>query len=174
MNFDLEKSMEVLERTPAAIAALLDGLSNNWVMASEGPGTWSPFDVVGHLLYAETENWPYRLSVFFSTNGDSAFKRFDRFAQDALYKGKTLETITAAFIAARKENLTALRARNISAADLQRTAIHPDLGEVSLENLLATWTAHDLAHIVQLSRVMAKQYTDAVGPWKKNFSLLNR
>jgi hypothetical protein len=164
MQFDLTKSLEILERTPRALHALLDNLSDEWTSNNEGPDTWSPYDVVGHLIHGEKTDWIARLEIILG-DGDKHFKVFDRFAQFEESKGKSMQQLLNEFEAARKKNLEILRSKNINEVTLQYRGIHPKFGEVNLKQLLSTWTAHDLTHIAQITRVMAKQYKKEVGPW---------
>jgi hypothetical protein len=165
MKFALEKSIEILERTPVVLKNMLSGLSADWVLADEGKDTWSAYDVIGHLIHGELTDWIPRLEVILSGSGERRFMAFDRFAQFTESKGKSLQELLTEFEELRTMNLSKLRERNITDKDLEKKGIHPDFGDVSLAQLLATWTVHDLTHIAQISRVMAKQYKEAVGPW---------
>ena len=165
MDFDLNKTIEILERTPNVLATFLHGLSDDWIKHNEGQDTWSPYDVVGHLIHGERTDWVARLEIILSEGGDKNFVPFDRFAQFHESAGKSLHELLEEFAAVRAGNIAILRSKNIGAADLQKTGIHPSFGTVSLQNLLATWAVHDLDHISQVVRVMAKQYKQAVGPW---------
>ena len=165
MTFDLEKCMEVLERTPAVLDLMLAGLSDEWTQANEGPETWSPYDVIGHLIHGERTDWMTRLDIIRSDGPDKAFAPFDRFAQFDESRGKTLTDLLREFRAIRQANLARLRALNLQAADYDRTGIHPRFGTVTMRQLLATWTVHDLDHVMQISRVMAKQIGAETGPW---------
>ncbi len=173
MEFNLEKSLQLLARTPTVIKLLLNGLDDEWIRNNEGGETWSPFDVVGHLLHGEITDWIPRLEKILNEDGDKNFVPFDRFAQFNESKGKTLEQLLDEFIGARAHNLAILKAKNITPADYKKTGIHPVFGTVTLEQLLSTWTVHDLAHINQITRVMAKQYREATGPWLEYLSVLN-
>jgi hypothetical protein len=164
MQFDLDKTFEVLERTPEALKALLEGLSEDWVMNNEGEETWSPYDIVGHLIHGEHTDWMGRLNIILN-EGDKHFVRFDRTAMFKESEGKTLQELLNEFSALRKSNLQKLRDLRLTNEDLNKTGIHPAFGEVTLKQLLSTWTIHDLTHISQITRVMAKQYKDAIGPW---------
>ncbi|MFN8242616.1 MAG: DinB family protein [Ferruginibacter sp.] len=167
MLFSLPKTLEVLEQTPRTLHSLLSNLSNDWVSANEGPETWSPFDVVGHLLHGDKSEWLSRAAIILSDSGDKHFKPFDRFAQLETSKGKTLNELLEEFSMVRSRNTELLREWNLGPAELSKTGIHPKFGEVTLAQLLATWTVHDLDHIAQISRVMARQYKEAVGPWSE-------
>lgn len=165
MNFSIEKSIEILERTPATLHALLHGLSTDWTTANEGGETWSAYDIVGHLVYSEKANWMLRMDLILSRQPDKTFQPFDRFAQFEQSKGKTLEELLGEFKAVREKNIAYLRSKNLTGNDLAQKGTHPAFGEVTLSQLLATWTIHDLSHLAQVSRVIAKQYKEAVGPW---------
>jgi hypothetical protein len=165
MKFALERSIEILERTPFVLKNMLSGLSPEWVLANEGKDTWSAYDVIGHLIHGELTDWIPRLEVILSEGGERRFTSFDRFAQFTASKGKSLQELLTEFEELRKVNVSNLRERNITDKDLEKKGIHPDFGDVTLAQLLATWTVHDLTHIAQISRIMAKQYKEAVGPW---------
>jgi hypothetical protein len=170
-EFDLEATRALLERTPAALRALLGGLPDRWVAATEGPGTWSPYDVVGHLIHADRTDWIPRARHILA--GESRpFDPFDREAQFAQSRGASLSELLDRFDAGRRESLAALREMRLTATDLARTGRHPELGTVTLGQLLSTWTVHDLDHLGQIARTMAKVYRTAVGPWKAYLSIL--
>jgi hypothetical protein len=164
-EFSLPEATAVLARTPATLDALLRGLPDTWVHSNEGKDTWSPFDIVGHLIVGERTDWVPRMRIILENGEGRPFDRFDRFAQSKISQGKSLEQLLDDFASLRSENLAALQALNLQPEDLTRRGTHPALGVVTLSQLLATWTAHDLTHLHQLSRVMAHQYRDAVGPW---------
>lgn len=166
MNFNLERSIEILERTPLVLKTMLAGLSEEWTSTNEGKETWSAYDVVGHLIHGERTDWIPRAEVILSSGGSKKFTPFDRFAQLQDSKGKSLAELLNEFQELRNQNIQFLRNKKITAENLEEKGIHPDFGEVTLSQLLATWVVHDLNHIAQISRVMAKQYKDAVGPWK--------
>ena len=174
MNFDLRQGIAVLERTPSTLEALLSDLPESWTTGNEGPDTWSPFDVVGHLIDAEQTNWMSRLHVILAQGGASRFEPFDRFRHLTRNKGRPLTDLLAEFRRAREKNLRELQALNLTAAQLALSAEHPTFGAVTLEQLLSTWVAHDLGHIAQITRVMAKQYREAVGPWQAFLPVLHR
>ncbi|HEX9393930.1 MAG TPA: DinB family protein [Gemmatimonadales bacterium] len=165
MTFDLELSLEVLERTPAAIGALLDGLSDAWVRATEGPDTFSPFDVVGHLIDGEETDWIPRARIILAQGSSLRFEPYDRFRHKARNAGAPLQALLAEFARLRAANLTLLRSWNLTDRQLDLPGEHPRLGRVTLRQLLASMVVHDLEHIAQVARVMAKQYRDDVGPW---------
>jgi len=172
MQFSLEKSIPILERTPNLLKELLTGLDNEWIMNNEGENTWNPYDVVGHLLHGENYNWIPRISKTLTKDGDKVFEVFDRTAMFEESKGKTLADLLDEFAEARENNLQVLHDLNLTETDLDNTAIHPSLGTVTLRQLLSTWVAHDLSHIIQICRTMAKQYKEAVGPWKEYLSVM--
>lgn len=165
MQFSIEKSIEILEKTPATLAVLLNNLSEDWTSNNEGADTWSPYDVIGHLIHGDKTDWLARAEIILSDASDKRFEPFDRFAQFESSKGKTLPQLLEDFKDIRSENVQRLRRLNIRPEDLDKTGIHPTFGAVTLSQLLSTWVVHDLDHISQIARVMAKQYTDEVGPW---------
>jgi hypothetical protein len=165
MPFDLDTCIEILERTPAVLETWLAGLSEEWITGTEGPGTWSPFDIVGHLLHGERTDWMVRLEIILSDRADKTFAPFDRFAQCRDSQGQSLADLLNAFRLARAANLARLRALELTSADLDRTGLHPKFGTVTARQLLATWPAHDLDHLMQISRVLARQIGHEVGPW---------
>jgi hypothetical protein len=171
-NFHLADSIEILTRTPATLDALLRGMPNLWVRRSEGTDTWSAFDIVGHLIVGERTDWMLRVRVILDSGEARPFDPFDRFAQERESQGKSLEQLLDDFARLRTKNLAALQALNLQPEDLTRRGTHPALGVVTLSELLATWAVHDLTHVHQLSRVMAHQYRDAVGPWKAYLGVL--
>jgi hypothetical protein len=173
MHFDIQQSIEILERTPAVLNTLLTGLNDEWVLNNEGPETFSPYDVIGHLIHGEKTDWVVRTKIILESGISKPFTPWDRFAQFENSKGKTLQELLNEFELIRKENLAWLKSLNLSETDLDKKGIHPVLGEVTLRNLLATWVVHDLTHIAQITRVMAKQYKGEMGPWPEFFRILN-
>lgn len=165
MDFSLPKSLEVLERTPEVLHRMLHGLSEDWTSPNEGEGTWSVFDVVGHLIQGDKTDWLVRARIILSDQSDKTFEPFDRFAQFESSKGKTLDQLLHEFREVRQASIGTLRGLKISEADLTKTGTHPTFGTVTLRQLLATWVVHDLDHIAQISRIMAKQYKEEAGPW---------
>lgn len=170
--FDLDEAVTILSRTPGTLRALLDGLSAAWLDCDEGSETWSPFVVVGHLIHGERADWMPRARIILAHGESRTFDVFDRFAQLEESNGKELGELLDEFEGLRRLNLAELRKLALSPEDLQRTGRHPDLGVVNLGQLLATWTAHDLGHIAQIGRVMAKRYTVDVGPWGRHLPIL--
>lgn len=170
--FDVGKSIEVLERTPAVLRGLLSGLSDEWIYNNEGAETFSPFDVAGHLLHGESTDWIQRTKIIMDETGDKKFKPFDRFAQFEESKGKSIEEILDEFAILRKRNIEFIKSLQIDETLLDQKGIHPVFGEVTMRQLLSTWVAHDLGHIGQIVRVMAKQYRNEVGPWYEYLRIL--
>ena len=163
--FDLAEGIQILERTPATLRALLEGLSPAWILANEGPDTFSPFDVVGHLIDGEETDWIARARIIVAQGPDPRFQPFDRFRHRERNKGRSIGDLLDEFARLRAANLVALRGMNLQPSDLALRGIHPELGPVTLEQHLATWVAHDLDHLFQISRVLAKRYVQAAGPW---------
>jgi DinB superfamily len=171
-EFKLDETVAVLTRTPATLDALLRGLPESWVRSNEGKDTWSAFDIVGHLIVGERTDWMSRTRVILENGEARPFDPFDRFAQVKESQNKSLEQLLDDFARLRRENLAALRALNLQPEDMSRRGRHPALGVVTLAQLLATWAVHDLTHLHQLSRVMAYQYRDTVGPWSAYLGVL--
>ena len=171
-EFSLTDTIALLSRTPAAVNALLCGLPEIWARRNEGNATWSPFDVVGHLIRAERTDWMPRVRLILEIGEARPFEPFDRFAQIKENEGKSLEEILNEFGRIRTENLVSLRSLNLQKGDLVRQGKHPALGTVTLAQLLATWAVHDLTHLHQISRVMAHQYRETVGPWSAYLGVL--
>ncbi len=176
-EFNLAEAIAVLTRTPATLDALLHGLPNIWVRSNEGRGdegkdTWNAFDIVGHLIVGERTDWIPRVRIILESGEARPFDSFDRFAQVKESQDKSLEQLLDDFARLRRGNLAVLQALNLQQADLTRRGKHPALGVVTLAQLLATWAVHDLTHVHQLSRVMAHQYRDAVGPWSAYLGVL--
>lgn len=165
MKFDLALACAILERTPAVLDCFLRGLPPAWTAADEGAESWSPFDVVGHLIDGEETDWIPRVKIILSHSPGRQFEPFDRFRHLARNQGRSLEALLDEFTTLRASNLAALGAFRLTPADLERTGLHPALGTVTLEQHLATWVIHDLGHVAQIARVMARQYAGSVGPW---------
>jgi len=173
MNFSLQDTIAVLERTPAALEAMLRGLPDAWTRTNEGDGTFSPYDVIGHLNHGERTDWIPRARIILEHGETRPFDRYDRFAQDRDSPGKSLDQLLDEFTILRRDNLRTLRGWNLDPAAFERRGMHPILGPVTLGNLIATWAAHDLTHVHQVSRCMAHQYRDAVGPWTKFLGVMH-
>jgi hypothetical protein len=172
MAHNLQDTISLLSRTPAALNALLRDQPEIWTLRNEGNRTWNPFDVVGHLAHGERTDWMPRVKCILQHGEDQAFQPFDRFAQERESREKSLPQLLDEFSELRSENLNALWALNLQPADLDRRGRHPSLGTVTLSELLATWAAHDLTHLHQLSRIMAHQYRETVGPWSQYLGVL--
>ena len=171
--FSLEEAIPVLERTPRTLDAMLRGLPAPWIRCNEGEDTFSPFDVVGHLIHGEKTDWMPRARMILQTGDQRAFEPFDRFAQWEASRGKKLEELLDEFAGLRAANIEALKALNLSTSDLDRRGKHPKLGSVTMRQLLATWVAHDLDHVIQIARVIGRQYTDEVGPWTAHLRIIS-
>lgn len=168
----VEECLSLLARTPGTLDALLRDLPEAWTEATEGPGTWSPYVVIGHLIHGEKADWMNRLTIILEHGPSQTFEPFDREAQLRESHGKALPALLDEFSALRRKNLERLRALHLQPAQLELQGTHPALGLVTARQLLATWTAHDLTHIVQISRVMAKRYKEDVGPWAAYLSVM--
>jgi hypothetical protein len=173
MTFNLQNAVAVLERTPRVLETLLAGLPDPWTTGNEGPESWSPFDVVGHLIDGETTDWMARLRIILQRGPNRRFEPFDRFRHLGRNRERALGELLAEFRDLREKNLIDLRGLKLSPADFQLTGEHPTFGTVTAEQLLATWVAHDLGHLAQIARVMAKQYRQAVGPWEAFLPVLH-
>jgi len=174
MHFHLTTGVAVLERTPRALHALLGGLPEAWTTPNEGPGTFSAFDNIGHLVHGERSDWIPRARLILARVEDRRFQPVDRFAHYHESKGKTLAELLDEFSQLRAANLATLAGWHLTDADLELDGEHPAFGHVTLRQLLATWVAHDLGHLAQTARVMAKQYREAVGPWRAYLPILDR
>jgi hypothetical protein len=172
MDFDLKNGIAVLERTPATLRTLLDGLSPAWTDATEGPDTWSPYVVIGHLIHGERTDWIPRAQIIRAQGANRTFTPYDRFAQFRESQGRTLIELLDEFTRLRAQNVGTLKSWRLTEAQLALEGRHPELGAVTMQQLLACWVAHDLGHIVQVSRVMAKQYREAIGPWTAYLSVM--
>lgn len=172
MRYDPALAIPVLERTPAVLRALLEGLPPEWTQAREGPESWSPYDVVGHLIHGERTDWIPRAEMILRVGEAEPFPPFDRFAMLRESAGKSLGELLGTFARLRGENVARLRGMALTPADLERRGRHPELGPVTLGQHLATWVAHDLSHIRQIVRVMGRQYAEAVGPWTAYLPML--
>lgn len=172
MKFSLDHAVEILSQTPVTLRSLLSGLSAPWINNNEGAQTWSPFDVVGHLIHGERTDWIPRLKIILAHGETRPFTPFDRFAQFEASRGKTLPELLDIFAVLRRENLIILQQLHLTSEHFNIKGTHPDFGSVTLSQLLATWVVHDLNHISQIARLMAKQYADEVGPWVSYLSIL--
>jgi hypothetical protein len=172
MPFNLPDTLALLSRTPAALNPLLRDLPESWTHANEGEGTWTVYDVVGHLAYGEVADWIPRVRMILEHGETKSFVPFDREGQKRTSQGKSLPQLLDEFAQLRAENLDQLRALNLQPTDLERRGRHPALGTVTLSQLLSTWATHDLTHLHQISRILAYQNRDAVGPWQKFLGVL--
>lgn len=174
VTFDLPETLDILTRTPTVVDTLLRGTSESWHALNEGPDTWSAFDVVGHLIHGEETDWVPRARIILEHGETRPFEPFDRFAQFRRFAGWSLDQLLDRFAELRQANLEIVRGWNLTDDQLALPGRHPELGPVTLRQLLATWAVHDLNHIAQIARVMAKRHTDEVGPWRAYLSILNR
>lgn len=172
MNFQVDEAAAVLERTPATLRAMLGGLPPAWTDATEGGETWSPYVVVGHLIHGERTDWIPRAEIILAQGESRAFTPYDRFAQFRESQGKSLDALLTEFAELRAANVERLASWRLSEAELALEGVHPAFGAVTLKQLLATWVAHDLGHIVQVARVMARQYKQEIGPWTAYLSVM--
>lgn len=172
MRYRFADALPVLRRTPAVLHGLLAGLPECWLEARDGPGSWSPFDVVGHLIHGERTDWLPRIEHMLRHGDTVAFPPFDRTAMFEASRGRSSEELLATFARLRAESLDRLVALGLTDADLTRRGTHPEFGTVTMEQHLATWVAHDLGHLAQIVRVMARQYADAAGPWQTYLPIL--
>ena len=174
VNFELDKAKEILTQTPTTLTSFLANLSEGWLKTNEGEDTWSPHDIVGHLVDGEISNWMVRIKIILDDSGSKHFEPFDRVAYLNRSKEEKTSKILEEFSQLRIHNLAELDALKISTSDLSKTGIHPEFGEVTLKQLISTWATHDLGHIAQIARVMAKQYKAEVGPWAGYLGILKR
>ena len=168
----LQQTTALLARTPAVLDALVRGMPEEWTHRGEGAGTWTVFDIVGHLIHGERTDWIPRAKMILQFGDERAFEPFDRFAQQRESEGKSLSELLDVFSSLRRGNLTELRALNLQPSDLERRGRHPAFGVVTMGQLVSTWAVHDLTHLHQISRVMAHQYRDFVGPWSAYLGVL--
>jgi hypothetical protein len=173
-EFIIEQALAVLERTPPTLRAMLAGLGPEWLDATEGPETWSPYVIMGHLIHGERADWIPRAQQILAQGTNRRFTPFDRFAQFRESEGKSLATLLDEFALLRAESLATLAGWRLTDAQLALEGEHPEFGAVTLRQLLSTWVAHDLGHVAQISRVMAKQYREAVGPWRAYLPVMDR
>src|SRR5215204_756378 len=174
MEFQLDHARDILRRTPATLNSLLRDLPDEWVVSNEGPDTWSPFDVMGHLIHGEETDWIPRAKIILEDGENRSFEPFDRFAMFEISKGRSLDDLLTTFEQLRTKSLQQLKEMNVTPELLAKRGMHPELGIVTLGELLATWVVHDLSHIAQILRVMSKQYGERVGPWRAYMPILSR
>ncbi len=173
-DFALDDVVQLLSRTPRTLDGWLRGLPEPWVFSNEGGDSWSPFDVLGHLVHGEKTDWIPRLQIILEHGEDQPFEPFDRFAQFRTSVGKSLDDLLGDFDFLRRRNVKALREMRLSSEQLLLRGMHPDLGSVTVRELLATWVAHDLSHLRQIARVMAKHYSNEVGPWGQYLPVMEK
>ena len=174
MDFALSSGIAVLSRTPATLRGMLDGLPPEWTDATEGPETWSPYVIVGHLIHGERTDWIARARIILDQGENRRFEPYDRFAQFRESEGRTLGELLDEFARLRVENLRTLDGWTLGEEQLALEGEHPAFGVVTLRQLLSAWVVHDLGHIAQAARVMAKQYRDAIGPWAAYLPIVTR
>ncbi len=172
MEYNVDKSIEILERTPHVLRHLLSGISEDWIVNNEGENTWSPFDVIGHLIHGEEVDWLTRTKVILEFGESKTFEPFDRFAQFEKSKGKSIGQLLDEFEQWRKSNLEEFKSLGITESDLKKTGFHPELRKITLRNMLSSWVIHDLGHIAQIVRTMAKQYSSEIGPWDEYMGII--
>jgi len=170
---DITSVITILTRTPATIRELVANLEDNWLHANEGPGTWSPHEVVAHLIYGEQTDWIPRMRIILDDTADKKFTTFDRAGHFSIAAGRSIDSLLHQFEQLRLENILILVAADLTEEDLRKEGIHPAFGPVTLGQLLASWVAHDMTHISQIARIIARQYEVEVGPWKAYMRILN-
>jgi hypothetical protein len=173
MNFQIPKTIEILSQTPTTIKSLLGNLSDDWIYAKIEENSWNAFDIIGHYIHGEETDWIPRAKIILAQAENIIFESFDRFAQFEISKGKTMSELIETFSELRQKNIETLKSWNLTGEQLKLKGIHPELGEVTLEQLLATWAVHDLTHIRHIVIVLAKQYAENVGVWKEYLTILH-
>ena len=173
MEFELQHAIELLGRTPSTLNSMLRDMPEVWLVQNEGPETWSPQDVVGHLIHGEETDWIPRARIILDHGEARAFEPFDRVAMFEKSKGKSIAELLDTFALLRRESLHELNEMKLTPTLLEKRGKHPELGVVTMKQLLAAWVVHDLGHVRQIVRVMAKQYREAVGPWRAYLSILD-
>ncbi|WP_299277225.1 DinB family protein [uncultured Psychroserpens sp.] len=174
ITFNLNEAINILERTPETVSSLLNGLPEPWIKSNEGENTWSPYDIIGHFIHGEKTDWMARAKIILSTSNTKTFEPYDRFAQQREDQNRPISELLNTFKILRDQNLMTLKSLNLGVDELNKTGIHPELGVVTLQQLLSAWVVHDLAHLAQINRVMAKQYATNVGVWKAYMGILNQ
>jgi uncharacterized damage-inducible protein DinB len=172
MNYSLHRSLEILQRTPGVLSDLLTDISEDWVRYNEGPNTWNAIEVLGHLIYCDKENWMLRLQHILQYQDSMPLPAYDRFAEEQFNKGKTIDELIIEFAEVRKASLQLITDLHLPEDHQNIKGYHPQLGTVHLSQLISAWVVHDLSHLAQVSRIMAKQYGDAVGPWTEYLRIL--
>jgi hypothetical protein len=174
VDYNPDHGLELLERTPSSLLSLVSGLSDEWLLADEGSGTWSPWDVIAHLTDLERTDWLTRTKIILEHGRGRPFDPVDRTAFRTAFQGRSVESLLEEFATLRRDNIQTVRGLDLGPDQLALHGAHPTLGDVVLSELLAAWVVHDLNHLAQIVRVMAKQYDSAVGPWKEYLPLLTR
>lgn len=174
MHYKFSDAIEILQRTPGTVEALVKNLPPQWSEVNEGGESWSVYDIMGHLIHGETTDWVNRMEIILAQGADRNFPAFQRFAMFEESKGKTLNQLVEEFSAIRKKNIVTLQSKNLTEAQLDLKGIHPKFGEVTLRQLLSTWVAHDMGHLAQMARVIAKQYKEEAGPWVEYLRILQQ
>jgi len=172
-QYSVKTALQLLERTPGTLSSLLNELPDDWVMRNEGQGTWSPLEIMGHLIFCEKNNFFGRIQTILSDDDQKRLSPFDMSRQFEWIKGKNMSTLLTEFTDLRQQNLASLRSHPLSETDLHKTGLHPKMGTVTLQNVLSTWVTHDLSHTTQILRIMAKQYKEDVGPFIEYLRILN-
>ena len=172
MKFQVKQAVEILSNTPSVVKHLLSNLSNEWIEKSANSDEWNAFDIVGHYIHGEETDWIPRAEIILQQGENITFEPFDRFAQFETSRGKTLGELLENFAGLRTKSLETLQSWNLTGEQLQLKGIHPELGEVNLEQLLSTWVVHDLTHIRQIVQVLAKKYGENVGVWQEYLLIL--
>ena len=174
MKYNIDSAIEILEQTPKTLNAFLSNLSDDWIYCNEGGESWNAFDILGHLIHGEKTDWITRMNIILDSDENKTFEPYDRFAQFETSNGKVLSELLVEFSDLRTSNLKYFKSLNLSDSQLTLKGIHPELGEVTLSELLSCWVTHDLGHIAQIARVMAKQYKNEVGPWLAFIPILSK
>ncbi len=172
MEFKLPEATQILQRTPVVLTEMIGGIPDRWIKATEGVGTWSCYDIVGHLIYGELTDWIPRARIILEHGEARPFEPFDRFAQFREDQTRPISALLDQFAFLRAENVRVLQDLRLSGEDLARRGTHPEFGAITLGHLIASWAVHDLSHISQVARVTAKQYSQEVGPWRAYVSIL--
>lgn len=173
MNFQLDNCIALMKQTPVTLEQMLVGLPGDWIHVREAPDKWNPIEIIGHLIEGEKHDWMVRIKIIISHSVEKRFKPFDRFSMIGLYDDMPIQELLDLFTFLRHQNLDDLRSLKLSAQQLALTGIHPEFGDVTLQQLISTWVVHDFSHISQIARILAKQFKTDVGPWEKYLPLLH-
>ena len=172
IKFNLEEAISILAKTPEVLSSQLTGFSEGWLENNEGGSSWNPKQVLGHLVFGEETDWLPRTKLILEYGTKKEFTPFDRFAQDRLFVNKSIKDLLSLFSEKRKQNLEELKRLNITNTDLQKKGRHPEFGDITLQQMLSAWVVHDLGHIAQINRVLAKNFKEEIGPWKKYLTIV--